>query len=189
MTNMPDTNPWPGLPSLPVRVEDARSPVRLSLKLAEAECAALADRFDVHGVESFVLKACVTSLRGHKLQVEGDLSARLIHRCGLTLELFEATISEPFVQIFADAERLDQASLVEFDALSDDQMEPMQDDSVDVAELGYQLFAMALDPFPRKPDALVPDGVLDEADAAAHEGAGDEPLRPSPFAVLKDLKH
>ena len=61
--------------------------------------------------------------------------------------------------------------------------EPAPDGWIDLGELAAEQLGLALDPYPRKPDAAVPAEW--KAEPAA-EPVADE--RPNPFAVLEKLK-
>jgi len=52
-------------------------------------------------------------------------------------------------------------------------------DSIDVGAVVAEFAALAIDPYPRKPDAAFPETAEKEP---------EEEKRPSPFAVLKDWK-
>ena len=168
------------LPALTVRLDEARSPVRLSLDLDAPGRAALAERFGLEAVGAFSLRATARRVRGDSLRVEGHLEATVSYLCGVTLKPFDATLAEDFSQLFAArADDLVDGEIA-IDPLADDTREPLDGGAVDVAELAYQLFALALDPYPRHPDAPPPPDEADESD--------EDEARASPFAVLSQLK-
>jgi uncharacterized metal-binding protein YceD (DUF177 family) len=72
---------------------------------------------------------------------------------------------------------------VELDAEAAEAPEPAPDGWIDLGELAAEQLGLALDPYPRKPDAAVPAEW--KAEAAAEPIA---PERPNPFAVLEKLK-
>jgi uncharacterized metal-binding protein YceD (DUF177 family) len=176
------------LPSLWVSEDEARSPVRVSLKLDEVELAALASRCGLHGVKDFSLKAIATRIKGGRLRVEGRYASSFTYLCGVTLQPFESHIEEEFHQIFVDPARIKSTNAtIDVDPLSEDDPDLLVNGAADVADLAFQLFALALDPYPRHPDAtqtLLETGskIGDKPDAHNDE------TPPSPFAVLKDLK-
>lgn len=176
------------LPTLLVREDEARSPVRVSLTLDDAQLAALASRCGLHAVGSFSLKATAIRVKGGKLRVEGAFASDVTYQCGVTLQTFDAKIEEQFNQIFVDPERIKPAgATIDVDPLSDNDPDVLTSGAADVADLAFQLFALALDPYPRHPDAT-------ETLLATQSKIGDKPeahndeTPPSPFAVLKDLK-
>ncbi len=169
------------LPSLSVQVEEARrSPVAVTLTLSPEECGVLAADNGLAGVGLFAMKATVTGMKGHKLRVDGQIEADVTYICGVTLQQYDAHLDIPIEQIFArDA---DDAGRVDFDPLNEGDVEPLDNSAAPVAGLAYQLFTLALDPYPRHPELPPRDTV------GNGETATDEPQKVSPFAVLKDLK-
>lgn len=176
------------LPALWVREDEARSPVRVALTLDDDQLAALADRCSLQSVESFVLKATATRVKGGKLRIEGSYAASLTYLCGVTLQPFSANIGENFHQIFIDPERIKPVgATIDVDPLSDDDPDVLTGGAADVADLAFQLFALALDPYPRHPD--IAETLLEtNQGAVARSEAHNDETPPSPFAVLKDLK-
>lgn len=211
------------LPAFLVREEDARSPLRIKLALDEAQCQLLAARFDIEGVKSFALRSTITRMKGRKLRAEGELTAEVSYMCGTSLQPFDAQIDEAFTQLFIDdgGKRVRdgqsggqggaKGAEIVFDALAEFDAEPMEDGAADIAELAYQTFAMALEPFPRHPNARHSDVARIDADHQDHGHGETKPApaqltkvmsedefeveeqelakKQSPFAVLKDLKH
>ena len=169
------------LPSLSVQVEEARrNPVRVTLTLSPEECARLAEDNGLAAVASFVIKATVTGMKGRKLRVDGQIEADVTYICGVTLQQYDAHLNIPVDQVFAHDP--DDAGQVDFDPLNEGDVEPLDNGAAPIAGLAYQLFTLALDPYPRHPE-------LPPRDTAGNEEtAADEPQKVSPFAVLKDLK-
>lgn len=169
------------LPFLSIQSEEARrSPVRVKLTLSEDECAKLAEDNGLAAVGSFAMKATVIGLKGHKLRVDGQIKADVTYLCGVMLEPYEAHLDIPIEQIFA--RDVHDAGHIEFDPLNEGDVEPLEKGAAPVSDLAYQLFALALDPYPRHP------GLPPRDAAGGDESADDEPQKVSPFAVLKDLK-
>lgn len=169
------------LPALTVLAETARrSPVRVKLELSPEERAVLADENGLASVEAFRLKATALGMKGRKLRVEGHLTADVTYVCGVSLKPYPASLDVPFDQVFGEGQH--DNNLIDFDPLDDNEVEPLIHGEASVSDLGYQLFSLALDPFPRHPD-LAPPSEEDDED-------GDDEIeeKTSPFAVLKDLK-
>lgn len=176
--------PADALPTLCVREDEARSPVRVSLTLDEDQLALLAERCGLQSVENFKVKATASRVKGGKLRVEGSYSASLNYLCDVTLQPFGATIEESFNQIFVDPERLKPAGdTIDVDPLSDNDPDVLTNGAADIADLAFQLFALALDPYPRHPDAAETLPGIDD-----DQGEQDDEKPPSPFAVLNNLK-
>ncbi|MBF0334332.1 MAG: DUF177 domain-containing protein [Alphaproteobacteria bacterium] len=142
------------------------------------ERAALAKRFDLISLDS--LKATLR-LRpvGRQVRLEGDLSAEVTQRCVVTLEPIEATVEERFEMCYAEGEGDEDERFSERDIVveyeGEDVPDPIVGGMIDIGEAVAEHLALALDPFPRKPEARF-TGVEEE---------GDER---SPFAVLKSLE-
>lgn len=165
--------------SRPVRVNSLPAPGRtFAIEAKPGECAALARRFDLIAIKS--LKASL-HLRpaGRQVRLEGDLSAVVVQRCVVTLEPIEATVEERFEMCYAEGEEDEDARFSERDIVleyeGEDLPDPIVCGIVDIGEAVAEHLALALDPFPRKPDARFP-------------GVGGEAEGQSPFAVLKGLE-
>lgn len=175
-------------PTLWVREDEARSPTRVALTLDEDQLAALALRCGLHSVEGFSLKATANRVKGGKLRVEGDYATDLTYLCGVTLQPFGARIEESFRQVFVDPQRIKpEGTTIDIDPLSDNDPDVLTSGAADVADLAFQYFALALDPYPRHPDAT--QTLLEtQSEIGDKPGAHNDETPPSPFAVLKDLK-
>jgi uncharacterized metal-binding protein YceD (DUF177 family) len=124
-----------------------------------AECAALAERMQIPAVPAF---ACVFQLRrapGRVVAAEGRLEARLVRTCVLTLDDFETTVAEDFALRFvpegSESDDPDPESLDEV---------PYADGVLDLGEAAAEQLALALDPYPHKPGAELPESEPDEAE-------------------------
>jgi uncharacterized metal-binding protein YceD (DUF177 family) len=139
-----------------------------------AERAALATRFGVLAVES--LEAVLAVRReAAGIAVRGRVTGQVVQACSVTGVPLDATIDEPVALLFV--ERLDEQEEVELDAGALDTVE-IEGGAVDLGEAAAETMALALDPFPRGPDA---EAALREAGVLSEEDAG-------PFGALKDLK-
>jgi uncharacterized metal-binding protein YceD (DUF177 family) len=72
---------------------------------------------------------------------------------------------------------------LELDAEAAEAPEPAPDGWIDLGELAAEQLGLALDPYPRKPDAKVPAVWNAEP---AEQPAADE--QPNPFSILEKLK-
>jgi len=144
----------------------------------EAECAALATRFDLIGIER--LTATLTLKRdGDVVEASGRLSAAVVQRCIASDEPVPATIDTDLAIRFVP-ESDDPAEEVELDTQALDTVD-YRGGAIDLGEAAADTLALALDPFPRSPhadEALKAAGVLSEDEAK---------LASSPFAALKGL--
>lgn len=169
------------LPSLSILADKARrSPVRVKLDLTTDECALLAEENGLASVERFHLKATALGIKGRKLRVEGRLQADVTYICGVSLKHFPAGLEVPFEQFFGDDPKAHES--IDIDPLDDTDIEPLNHGAASISDLAYQLFSLALEPYPRHPDLAPPIAAQTGADAV------DDDESASPFAVLKDLK-
>lgn len=140
-----------------------------------AECAALARRMGIPAIHALSCRFRLVAGEAGAVQAEGELRARLLQDCVVSLEPFESELVEPFRLRFvpaaeaADAEEEDAP----LDLEADDEL-PYHGGSIDLGEAVAEQLALALDPYPRKPGARLPD----EAEAAPE----------SPFAALARLR-
>lgn len=153
--------------------------IDMDVEANEAECVALAQRFGIDRVVSLKAKAQLKALAGGNLfRVDGHLFAVVQQTCVVTLEPFEQQVDESFVIVFGADPDSDSVELeLSFD--DDDPPEPLVDGAIDVGEVVAEHLALALDPFPRKAGAELPD-------------RPEEPVeieeKVSPFAALAAFK-
>lgn len=134
-----------------------------------AECSALALRMGLPEVLELrcrfdLLRESNTMIRAH-----GTLQARVMQTCVISLEDFEATVEESFSVRFVPSGTEND----DVDPESEDEI-PYENGVIDLGEAAAEQLGLALDPYPRMPDAALP-----EVDA--------EP-DPHPFAALDRLR-
>ena len=123
----------------------------------------------------------VTPLSGGRFHVSGHVRARIGQTCVVTLHPIENDIDEPIDLIFAPPEQVPQmAALVdeaeESDEETPDPPEPIENGMIDLGRLATDALYLAVDPYPRKPDAVFKP-LVEAVDPEDH-----------PFAALKALK-
>ncbi len=132
----------------------------LDLEASPAECAALANRFGILGVESFCAALRLTPEPDGSVRVDGRLTARLTQECVVTLEPVPQEVAETV------ALRLLPPGREPEDGPEDpDEVESAPDGSVDLGEVLAEQLALALDPYPRAPGAELP---AEAQDPSAH---------------------
>jgi hypothetical protein len=116
-----------------------------------------------------------------RVHVTGHLRARIGQTCVVTLDPIENEIDEPIDLIFAPPEQIPNLSdLVDEAAESDteipDPPEPIINGVIDLGRLATDALFLAVDPYPRRPDAVFvpPAETVDPND--------------HPFAALKVLR-
>ena len=136
-----------------------------SIAATDAECAALALRFGIPAVRSLAATFRLTRGVQGRITAEAELAGRVVRDCVVSLEPFETGIAERFAVAFVPADRLDPA----LDLEGVDEI-PYEGNLIDLGEAAAEQVALTLDPYPRRPDATLPEG--------------GEAVAASPFAVL-----
>ena len=151
------------------------------LKADEAICRAIADVGDLREVLSAQASFDVTPKSGGRYHVAGRVRARIGQTCVVTLEPMESDIDEVIDLVFTPPEQIPQmADLVDEAGHSDgdtpDPPEPIENGIIDLGRVATDALYLAVDPYPRKPDAVF-EPLVEAADPEDH-----------PFAALKALK-
>ena len=150
----------------------------------EADAAirqAIAELAEVREVLSVQASFDVTPKSGGRYQVTGAVRARVGQTCVVSLEEIENEIDEPIDFMFAPPDQIPQmADLVDEAAESDEETpdppEPIENGIIDLGRLATDVLFLAIDPYPRKPDAVF-EPLVEPADPEDH-----------PFAALKALQ-
>lgn len=128
------------------------------LEADEAERAALAARFGIPGVESLHAELRLWPEADGAVRVEGRLAAEVVQSCVVTLEPVAQRVEE------AVALRLLPAGLEPRDDPDEPDEIPSPNGVVDLGEAVAEQLALALDPYPRAPGAVLPAGASDDAE-------------------------
>ena len=144
------------------------APFAVRVEANEEECRALAVRMRVPAVLGLSCDFLLRREGAETIHAEGRLSARVVQACVVTLEEFEAELTESFTVRFVP----EGAESPEIDPEAEDEI-PYRGRTIDLGEAASEQLALALDPYPRRPGALLP-----EAEAAP----------PGPFAGLGALR-
>jgi uncharacterized metal-binding protein YceD (DUF177 family) len=123
----------------------------------------------------------VTPKSGGRVHVTGRVQARIGQTCVVSLDPIENDLDEAIDLIFAPPEQIPQlADLVDEAAESEteipDPPEPIENGMIDLGRLATDALFLAIDPYPRKPDAVFEAPVV-PPDPEDH-----------PFAALKALQ-
>jgi len=170
MTGVPASGPPPEF-SRPFRLESlGHATVVERLAATAAERAALARRLGLQSLDRLEAElALAWRAGGTVLTVTGRFQAAVVQRCVITLEPLPVSLDEPIALDFAT-----HPAVPGEEPLDPDAPEPLPPGGLDLGEEVAQALSLALDPYPRKPGAVLP--------AAAGEPAE------GPFAKLKGLK-
>ena len=133
-------------------------PFEMEVEASPAERAALATRFALPAIPTLACRFRLTRVPGGEIDAEGDLRARVVQTCVVSLEDFEADVEERFSVRFvrAGSESEDE------DPESTDEI-PYEGGTIDLGEAAAEQLALALDPYPHKPGAALPESGGDEA--------------------------
>lgn len=155
---------------------------RFQIEAGPAECEALAQRFDLVGLISLKAQLRLRRISGSRLiRLHGRFQAEVIQSCVVSLQEVRSQVEESFEMLYGPPEDIapdGQDVMVGID--DEDPPEPIHHGIIDAGEAVAEHLALALDPFPRAPDAR-----LDPALTVTEE----EPESPAtPFAALESLK-
>ncbi len=121
-----------------------------------AECLALARRMKLPEVRALWCRFRLVPLGAGVVRAEGWLRARAVRECVVSLELFEAETEEHFAVRFVPAGTESENE----DPDSEDELAYAAGE-IDLGEAAVEQFALALDPWPRKPGAALPAAAAD----------------------------
>ena len=139
-----------------------------------AERAALARRFDLISIEQLEGRFALRR-EGDGIVATGRVTAAVTQACSASGVPLPATIDEAVDLRWVEAIDADEELELSADALD---TLPIENGAIDLGEAAAETMALALDPFPRAPDA---DAVLAEAGVVGEDQAG-------PFGALAELK-
>jgi len=175
------------IPAWSARISDLPPDGRgVEIDANAAEREAIAAAYGVLRIDRFLARLLLQPAGDGGVRLSGRLSVSLAQRCVVSLRPVEQRIDEEFVRAFLPAERLDASRhglrsgkaeiLVGLD--EEEPPEPLKGGMIDLSAVLLEQFAVALDPYPRHPDA-----VLGKASEPA-----DTQEKDSPFAVLRSLQ-
>jgi uncharacterized metal-binding protein YceD (DUF177 family) len=151
----------------------------LTLKATLEECRALAARFGLVRLDQLEGEVKVERVgEGELIHVAGRLHAAVAQRCVVTLEPFDQAVDAEFDRLFSPDVPEEASGEVEIDAESE-LPEPLPGTGLDLGEILAEELSLALDPYPRSPEA---DQWL------AERGIAGEDAARNPFAALASLR-
>jgi uncharacterized metal-binding protein YceD (DUF177 family) len=172
--------------SIPISAQEIGSAGReLSFSADEGERADLAERFGLQKVLELKVQGKLTKRGNGDVLFRGDLKAKVVQTCVVTLDPVENMLDEPVRLRFVSEERIaETAREVVVDPGEEEEIEPVAGEVMDLGPAVAEQFGVALDPYPRKPGAELP-GVVSIPDSQA-SGVASGTRRP--FEVLKNLR-
>ncbi len=155
--------------SRPFAIDRMGEAARMVVEADEAERAAVTRRLGIVQVGSLVCRFALRRWEGATVQALGTLTASVTQICVVSMDPFDSEVSEDFEIRFVP----EGSESEEIDLEAPDEI-PYAGGSIDLGEAAVEQLALALDPFPRKPGAVVPEEAQDAPD--------------HPFAVLRKIK-
>ncbi|HQT65001.1 MAG: hypothetical protein B7Z75_09760 [Acidocella sp. 20-57-95] len=149
--------------------------VTRTITATSEECAALAALFGLPAIAALAGEFTVSHERAGVLAADLKLTARVTQECVVTLELFETTITEAAQLRFVPESKLGAGDVLDAETLEGPDEIPYAGEAIDLGAVLAEQLALALDPYPRKPGAALPEGF---GEAAAS----------GPFAALLPFK-
>ncbi|WP_420409019.1 YceD family protein [Hoeflea sp.] len=172
--------------SFPVKVGHvSANPVTVTISADEAELEKLKAQWDVLAVSAFEAEIAIGRWKRDGVRLKGRVRATIEQACVVTLDPVEQQIDEEVEAVFLPensrlAKRMTDGNGEMFlDPEGPDLPDTFSGDTIDVGAVAAEFAALAIDPYPRKPD-------LDYADRIESDETTDK--KPSPFAVLQGLK-
>jgi hypothetical protein len=149
-----------------------------NLTVPEAACGAIAEAYNVDGIEDFTARFRLTRLAKDEYALVGHFSAVVLQTCILTLKPMRTLTEQDFERRYdivpsRTAKKPDSAAIVELDS---EDRETLQGTSLDLAVPLLEELSLSIDPYPK-------------IEGARFEGDfGESSSEESPFAVLRLLK-
>lgn len=161
-----------------VTIADAAHGRPIEIEADAAARARVAQRLGLVDVTRLTVTADVRAIAGG-MAAKGVVRADLVQRCAATDMPIPASLAETFDLRFLREAALTAEEEEEVELSGEDcDILAMEGDRIDLGEAGVQTLSLALDPFPRHPDA---DRILAEKGVLSEEAAG-------PFAALAKLR-
>ena len=149
---------------------------RLKLKADEREREALAKRFGLEKIDELSAELNFKRVNAKRVRLDAAFQARVEQKCGVTLETFSQPVQDRFSVIFSSEDEMSlRPNEIDLDMTEEDDIEFLQDGKIDAGELVAEYLSLALEPFPRAPDAVFQGEIDPEKDE-------------NPFSVLEKLK-
>ena len=149
--------------SFPVHVKRLpQNGLPLVIEADAEQRARLAADHDLVSVERFRAELLVSAWKRNGVKVEGRVEAAITQACVVTLDPLQSLMDEEVSGLFLPddsklgREGFHQPGEIHLDPDGPDSPETFSGDTIDVGALAEEFFALAIDPYPRKPDAALP---------------------------------
>jgi uncharacterized metal-binding protein YceD (DUF177 family) len=149
-------------------------PVVMAFAANPGEREALARRFGILEIASLKAEAAIVR-EGRLVRANGTVCAEIKQSCVVSGEALDIGIDEPFDLRFTPDENLPESEEIELSEIDCETL-TYGHDGIELGEAIAQTMALAIDPFPRSPNADSEDyGLISEEEAG-------------PFGALKGLR-
>jgi uncharacterized metal-binding protein YceD (DUF177 family) len=159
------------------------NPKRIKIDANSDELRELEERFDLKQMDFLTGEAILKRISGQKIECKITAKAKITQICVVSLKPVVSAIDVSFRRVYGSAsERKSQSSEIIIDIDADDELEPILDGVIDIAEALTEELGLEIDPFPRAEGSdfsdfgVGPDITEDEVQAL------------NPFAALSGLK-
>lgn len=160
--------------------------VSITLEADEKEREGLAKLWKIVGVKSLKADLKMSRWKRDGLRIAGTFVGELVQDCVVSLKPIPTRIEDEFVNHFVpDTSKLArqdnlQNGEVIIDIDGPDIPDTFTGNTIDIAAVVTEFAAMAIDPYPRDPEAEIAEKF--------QRGSDDDDKSPSPFAALASIK-
>ncbi len=187
MTQPPDQPPSSPSPAASIQpltrrvaLTEVGSGLSLTITLSERQCAALADALELPSVTSFEATADITPRTKRRFHMKALIQADFTQNSAVSLEPIPLKMDESFETIFWPQEKNTEENAEELELdYEEDMIEFYENEKLDIGQVIYEQFVVAIDQFPRRDDEVF----------EWHDPTDTDDEDENPFAVLKNLKH
>jgi hypothetical protein len=126
----------------------------MDLAASPAECASVARRLGIASLARLDASVRLVPAGAGVVDAEGTIRARLTQICVVSLDPFEQTLEVPLRLVFRPGSEVDLAADQTVDPETEDEV-PYEGGRFDLGESVVETLALALDPWPRRPGAVL----------------------------------
>lgn len=137
----------------------------VTVEASEDQREALAKAHELVSVEAYRAELLVTAWKRNGVKVAGRVVADITQNCVVTLEPIKTHIDEEVEGLFlpqgSKLARFEQHGEMVLDAEGPDSPELFSGDTIDAGALAEEFFGLAIDPYPRKPGAVLDTSAME----------------------------
>lgn len=126
----------------------------MEIAASPVECAAVARRLGIEALVLLEARVALVPAGAGVIDAKGMIRARLTQICVVSLDPFEQTLDVPLHLVFRPGSEADLAADQTVDPETEDEV-PYQGGRFDLGESVVETLALALDPWPRRPGAVL----------------------------------